>query len=185
MHTPLKNQRHEFFCQHVANLESDVAAYKMAYRCSQSSAETNASRLRENEGVKRRIAELQRASATAATLTMQQRREWIARTVRLNLFHFDKERHGDLVEEIIEESGKQRIKSASKRACIMDDARLAGELKGDTATATATVALSGYVMTEAEQAELIAMKRAANERMIARRDAQPARPNGSNGHEAR
>ena len=82
MHTPLKNQRHESFCQHVAKLESDVAAYQKAFKCSRASAEANASRMRENEGIQRRIAELQRASATAATLTIQERREIAAEIAR-------------------------------------------------------------------------------------------------------
>lgn len=101
----LKNSKHEAFCLMVAALESDVAAYKKAYKCSQASAEANASRLRENEGVKRRIAELQKATATEKTLTMQERREFMAETAR-----------------------NSKVNIRNRMAAVMHDARLAGEL---------------------------------------------------------
>ena len=47
------------------------------------------------------------------------------------------------------------------------DAKLAGELKGDAVTVNAT-AVSGNVLTEAERAGLIEMKRAATEHNRAR-----------------
>lgn len=126
---PMKDTRQEAFCQNAAKAMSDVKAYKKAYKCTMKTALANAWRVRELEGVTARIAELRKRAETATVMDMAERRDWMSRAKRVNLFHFDEDRDGDLVEElVIEADGKKRIKIASKRAVIMDDAKLAGDL---------------------------------------------------------
>jgi len=56
---PLANIRHERFCREIISGKSQVEAYRLAgYECAQRSLEANAHRLMENDGVKKRIAEL-------------------------------------------------------------------------------------------------------------------------------
>lgn len=63
---PLANDKHERFCQAVLRGETLVQAYVSAgYKPS----EKNAARLRKNEGVTARIAELQEKAADMAILT--------------------------------------------------------------------------------------------------------------------
>lgn len=71
----LDNPRHEAFAQEKAKLMSDVEAYKAAFRCKQSTAEANATRMRDNDGITARIREIQSGTATATTLTVTRRRE--------------------------------------------------------------------------------------------------------------
>lgn len=124
----LKNQRHEAFAQNVARLDSDLEAYRKAFKCSRPNAIKNAWTLRENKGIAERIAELRQKAEKRTVLTMQERREWLARSVRANAKTLDLDKDGDLVEEIIVDGDKTRVKLASKRACIMDDAKLAGDI---------------------------------------------------------
>lgn len=81
-----------------------------------------------------RIEELQQASASDKTLTMRERREFLARCVRADLNALDLEKDGDLIQEKIittTESGTTiKVKLPGKRECVMSDAELAGELVG-------------------------------------------------------
>lgn len=100
--------------------------------------------MRENEGIIARIAELQRATASETVLTMRERREFLARVVRLDMMALDASKDGDLVQEVIttttENGTSTKLKLPGKRECIMDDAKLAGEL-------TDRVELSGAIKT--------------------------------------
>ena len=58
MSDPLANIRHETWCREVITGKSDVEAYRIAFNCSQKTAESNATRLRDNAGVCARLAEL-------------------------------------------------------------------------------------------------------------------------------
>lgn len=127
----LKNERHEAFAFEVFKGMpkgiDPIDIYRKLYpKVSKQSAPAAASRLLKI--VKDRLQELKTSVYGKALLTMTERREWLARTVRANIKHLDLSVDGDLPEEITEENGKTRIKLASKRACIMDDARLAGDL---------------------------------------------------------
>lgn len=134
----LDNPRHEKFAQLVAKGGiSDLRAYMAALDANEESANTNAWRLREDEGISARIRELQERAADKVVLSMAERRAFLARVVRANLTSFDFERDGDLLQELQEERIgddrgeilKRKIKLPGKRECVMDDARLAGELK--------------------------------------------------------
>lgn len=123
----LDNSRHEKFAQEVAKGMDATAAYISVYgKSSRSSANSSAARLLAN--VRFRVQELKEASATATTLTMQERRERLARIVRCDLTRIDTSIDGDLVQEITTSDGVVKLRLPGKRECIMDDAKLAGEL---------------------------------------------------------
>lgn len=128
---PLKDARHEQFAQLLATGMEKMAAYKQVYpKALGRSAKSAAPRLFSK--VVARVRELQDASATRNTLTMIERRERLARMVRCDLEDFDPARDGDLLQEkTITTTGPSttvKYKLPGKRECIMDDAKLAGEL---------------------------------------------------------
>lgn len=108
--------------------ESDLSAYKQAFKCTRDVAISNAWRMREIEGILNRIAFMQRASQSETHLSMKERRDFLARAVRARLHEIDMEKDGDLIQEIIDNEQGRKIKLPGKRECIMDDAKLAGEL---------------------------------------------------------
>lgn len=84
-----------------------------------------------------RIMELQKQSEQRSLLTMQERRDFLARVVRADMAKFDASKDGDLIQEITEEvvsdhEGEtktiRKVKLPGKRECVLDDAKLAGEL---------------------------------------------------------
>ena len=131
--------KHELFAQRVATGDSATAAYRVIYG-KEKNADVFGPRLMGNDGIRARVGELQAGSATAATLTMQQRREIACAIAR-----------------------DATARASDRLAAIMADARLAGELKGDSVTVSATASANGNVLTEEERAELMAMKQAAIE----------------------
>ena len=145
---PLANPRREKFAQHVATGESATAAYRLVYAKAKN-ADVMGPRLLGNVGVRARVAELQSRSAIAATLTMRQRRE-IACAIATD----------------------STARASDRLAAIMADARLAGELKGDSLTVSATASANGYVLTEEHRAELMERRREALEGMADERRAE-------------
>lgn len=128
---PLKNRRHEAFANEVfrqmpkGGNTADI--YRKFYpKVSKKAADAAGSRLLKT--VKARISELQSVVTARSALTMGERRDFLARVVRANPKTLDLEKDGDLLEEFSQEAGKVRFKLPSKRGCVMDDARLAGEL---------------------------------------------------------
>ena len=138
MNARLKPQ-HELFAQRVATGDSATAAYRAVYRRGKN-ADVFGPRLMGNDGIRARIAELQAHSATAAILTMQERRE-IARAIAVDT----------------------TARPSDRLAAILADARLAGELKGDSLTVNATATANGYVLSEEERAEIMECRRKALE----------------------
>lgn len=129
----LKNPQHEKYAQLIAKgTDADLAYRKVFPRAGAPSAKSLASRLSNADHVSQRIFELQQASATATVLTMQERREFLARVVRAKLNEIDLKLDGDLIQEITdtitETSSTRKIKLPGKRECVMDDAKLAGDL---------------------------------------------------------
>lgn len=124
----LKNSKHEAFAQAVAKGLTPSAAYRAASGKDTSSVHSMASRLLRK--VKGRVNQLQTASATETVLTMQERREWIAKLVRTPIALIDE--HHPLCQSVkyIESETGRRVeyKVADKLAAIMDDAKLSGEL---------------------------------------------------------
>lgn len=137
---PLENLQHERFAQLVAAGEEQGKAYQRIYPgVSPASVHASASRLLRN--VKQRVQWLQGRSASATTLSMRERREFLARVVRSKLHALDLEKDGDLVQEIVYNSGEEgggvkKLRLPGKRECIMADAELAGELAGTISSVT-------------------------------------------------
>lgn len=129
----LKNPSHELFAQHCATGTDKAEAYRTVYpKANPDSARSAGARLFAN--VCERVAELQAASATEKTLTMRERREFLARVVRADLDKLDLDKDGDLIQEKIvtttEGGTTVKVKLPGKRECVMSDAELAGELVG-------------------------------------------------------
>ena len=136
MNAPLKPQ-HELFAQRVATGDSATAAYRAVYGAGKN-ADVFGPRLMGNDGIRARVGELQARSATAATLTMQERRK-IARAIAVDT----------------------TARASDRLAAIMADARLAGELKGDSVTVNATASANAAFLSEQERAEIMERRRAA------------------------
>ena len=77
---PLKNTKHEIFAQEVAKGKTRENAYLEAYpNCSPTSANKNASRLMANDGILRRIEEIQSQAAQECGVTVQRIVEELAK----------------------------------------------------------------------------------------------------------
>ena len=140
--------KHELFAQRVATGDSATAAYRLVYAKAKN-ADVMGPRLLGNVGVRARVAELQARSATAATLTMQQRRE-IACAIATDT----------------------TARASDRLAAIMADARLAGELKGDSVTVNATTSANGNGLSEEHRAEIMERRRNALNGMTEERRAE-------------
>lgn len=151
----LANHRWEQFAQAVATGASAAGAYRQTYGTNGASAEAAASRLLRNGKVNARVAALQAESAKACVLTIEKRRELLARFAQ------------DATE-----------KTADRIRALELDARLAGHLKGDSVSVQAT-AVSGWVCTEAQRMEAIARKKRAIARGRARMAAEGGQANGT------
>lgn len=129
---PLANPQHEKFAQLIASGVESQEAYSTVFT-NASKASANSAGPRLFAKVRPRVRWLQSQSATATTLNMQERREFLARAVRIKLHELDLTKDGDLVQEIDyrgeeEGGGIKKLKLPGKRECVMDDAKLAGEL---------------------------------------------------------
>lgn len=156
------NPRWEQFAQRVASGGSGgsaAAAYRAAYGVKGASAETAASRLFRRVEVSSRVAELRKQAAGASAIEEARTSAKAAGKVVLALAKKRELLHAFATTRKLDVKDRMRA--------IELDAKLAGELKGDAVTVNAT-AVSGSVLTEAERAGLIEMKRAATERNRAR-----------------
>lgn len=78
----LSNPRRERFAQHVAEAGNASAAYRLTYGTHGASAEAGASRLLRNDKVRQRVQELQRETAKAAVMTLEEQRLLLASVAR-------------------------------------------------------------------------------------------------------
>lgn len=101
----LKNQKHEAVALLMAKAYSALEAYRKVYKCSAINAKRNAWRVKENEGIKKRMEEIQQAAKSATVMDMSERRIFLAETKR---------------------NPEYDIKD--RMAAVMHDAKLAGEL---------------------------------------------------------
>lgn len=133
---PLKNPKHERFARFLSDGIDEVEAYQKVYGGKYASARASAARLlakATGSDILDRMMELQAKSETEFVLSQQERRKFMARTVRANLKTLDLDKDGDLLTEYIVEDTRDggtrtRVKLSDKRACVMDDAKLAGDL---------------------------------------------------------
>lgn len=173
----LDNPQHEKFAQLVAGGMDKTEAYlNISPEVARESAWSMGARM--FGIVCGRVRHLQRLSATKLVLSMQERREFHARVVRVKVHTIDLEKDGDLVQaiEYNEETGApKKITLPGKRECIMDDAKLSGELP-DKPAANITLhnTVNVVAITEDRRQKLIEMRRQANERLRLRRQAKDA-----------
>jgi hypothetical protein len=180
----LDNPQHEKFAQLVASGMDKTEAYlKISPGVTRDSACSAGARL--FASVCQRVRSLQAASADETVMDIRERRQRLARAVRLNLTEFDAKRDGDLIigldriEGTDGEPGIIKIKLDSKRSCIMSDAELAGEIpEKPSASITINNQVNVVTITEERRAELIEKRRQANERLRERRLEQQAKDNG-------
>ncbi len=151
----LDNARAERFAQYVAKGMLPIDAFrKLDGKGKRPGDGPSATRLLKI--AKARIAQIQADSKTALTMDMQERREFLARCVRLKMHEIDLDKDGDLVQEITRtegskgKAGVEKLKLPGKRECIMSDAELAGEL-------TEHIEISGTIKTT--RADLLAAVR--------------------------
>lgn len=174
----LENPQHEKFAQLVASGIDKTEAYRrISPEVTNDSARSAGARL--FAIVCHRVRELQAKSASETTMDMRERRERLARMVRLNLTEFDAKKHGDLICSLERidgtdgEPGILKMKLDSKRACILTDAEIAGEMPDKPA---ANITLHNTVnvlqITEERRRELIAKRREANDRLKAQKMAR-------------
>ena len=135
----------------MATGDNATAAYRAVYGTGKN-ADVFGSRLMGNDGICARVGELQAGSATAATLTMQQRREIACAIAR-----------------------DTTARASDRLAAILADARLAGEVKGDSVTVSATASANGYGLTDERRAFLMAKVQRAIEQRKAQMQEDAAR----------
>jgi hypothetical protein len=173
------NPRWEQFAQRVASGESATAAYRATYKAPCKSAEAHGCRLVRNGKVSARIAEIQQAAATTAVMSLQEKREFLAAIGRTPIGEVDE--HSPLCQHIHRTKTRLRVTMPGKLQAIMLDARLAGELRGDSAPVKPTAVAGGYVMTEEQRLKIIALHRAEIEQMQAEERAQAGGSLGNGG----
>lgn len=146
---PLYPPQHEAFAQLIATgIDADLA-YKRVYpRVSKRSAGSCGPRLLRK--VVARVRDLQALSATANVLSIREKRERLARMVRVDLENFDPQKDGDLLQEkTITTSGDTmtvKYKLPGKRECIMDDTKLSGELQEPSTSVQVNVAVPQVIV---------------------------------------
>lgn len=169
MPRPLKNHSHEQFAQHLATGLDKGEAYSRVYPgANKGSAHSAGTRL--FKIVKERVVELQKATETSNTLTMIERREFLARVVRADLNALDLEKDGDLLQEKITTTtpdGKEivKVKLPGKRECVMSDAELSGELISKVEH-SGEINTNVTILTEEKRASLVQKKRACLDRRL-------------------
>ncbi len=119
--TPLKNQKHEIFAQHVANGLNATDAYAETYNLkNKATARKNASRLQTNALVRARVRELQEENARQNALSRAEKRFLLARIARGEITT-EVPDHKDGGVFTVPPSIKDRI------AAIQEDNRMTGE----------------------------------------------------------
>jgi hypothetical protein len=156
----LDNPQHEAFAQAVAKGTEYRVAYGQCFpSASRKTACRQASRVAAKPLVRARITELQAKSATSLTLTMAERREFLARVVRADFNNLDLSKDGDLIQEKIitetKKSTRTTVKLPGKRECIMDDARLAGEMPEEGSGVVVNVGVTVTVLPEDRRAKIM------------------------------
>ena len=142
---PLRNARHELFAQNIATGMKAVDAYRALdgkAKRGTSEYEVASKLLRKVES---RVRELQAASATKTTLTMQERRELLAKRAR-----------------------SDGVKDSDLVSIVIADARMAGELKDGNGFNVGVGVVVQLQLGDDERAQIMAAK----QRSIAAYEAQ-------------
>lgn len=128
-----KDPKHQRFADEFIKGSSLVDAYLAAgFKCTRTSALQNAKRLRKRPDIDAYITSLQRAAADETTLSLLEKRRFLARVVRIPLAKLDAEdpehMHGDLVKSFAlnesEKSTSRRIEKLDPLKAIELDNKL-------------------------------------------------------------
>lgn len=132
--TPPKNPQHLKFADFVLNGDKPAKAYQKAGFQAKTAASraTNAGRLLKNADISAYIHAMQQASTTAKVLTLQQKREFLARVVLTPLLKIDPHgADGDLIMKyrntVTEDGGVVEIVKVDPLKAIEMDNKLSGD----------------------------------------------------------
>ena len=122
---PLQDAQHERFACELAKGASQDEAYVLA---GFSRNRGNASRLNANENVSQRVAWLKEQAATDTVLSIREKREFLARVVRVKGAAIDEEKDGDLINGLkFDKYGNRILEIPCKLGAMRLDNDLAGE----------------------------------------------------------
>lgn len=131
----LENKKWEKFAQEYAKKPNAREAYRKAgYKCSDSAADANASRLLKNDKVKIRLQELAEEAHTAAIMSIQEIQEFFSRVAQ-----------GDLEEETVTPSGKIVRRKVSPKDRLKAAENLTKMLGGFDNTQRVTLEIPQFV----------------------------------------
>lgn len=129
-----KDPRHQRFADRFLAGDSIVDAYLAAgYKCGRQSAMHSGTRLHKSKAVQAYIRAVQAASATASTLTVQEKREFLARIVRTPITRLDheEEENADLIKKYTvnesENSSNRSLEKLDPLKAIEIDNKLSGD----------------------------------------------------------
>lgn len=124
----LDNPRHERWCQLVAEAKhTDTEAYQIAYGCDLSSAESNAWRLRADDGLATRIDELAAIPLAKSILSREESLVWLADVVRTPIGKIDE--RSPLCQSVEHKpDGSVKLKMVPKLESLLANAKLQGWL---------------------------------------------------------
>lgn len=161
---PLENQRHERFALFVAGGDVDATAYRKAFKCKQATAEANATRMRDNDGIKARIAELMGKAAEGHVMTKREEMEYLTKGATTPVGDVDEK--SPLCQSYkINADGTKEFKMVDKMRCIDLLAKMKAEFPPmEQAAAPVNVSVNVTVMSEDRRAELMTKKRRAIEK---------------------
>lgn len=133
---PLENQQHEAFARMISRGKGNSEAYIAVYDVPSDQAKANGARLIAKDSVWARICHLQAKSASNRTLSLQEKREFLANVARTAIGDVDARSPlcQSLEEETTRHGTRRKVRMPDKLAAIKLDALLAGELRegGDT-----------------------------------------------------
>lgn len=136
---PLPDAQHErFACELAKGCSQDEAYVKAGFKQNRG----NAARLKANERVSQRLEWLQRKAATMTVLSIDEKRDFLARLLRVKGAAIDEEKDGDLINGL-------KYDAAGNRILILPDKlkaiQLDNDLAGDGSEANAATALSNLL----------------------------------------
>lgn len=129
---PLNNPRHERFARNIAlRAMSQADAYREVYGNDKIGARCQASTLLSDQNISNRVRFLSERGAEKDVLSHQEKRAWLAKVVRTPVGEVDQQ--SPLCQSYKITEGLTEYKMVDKLKALELDARLAGELKEQTA----------------------------------------------------
>jgi hypothetical protein len=147
-----KDPRHQRFADELIKGSTLVDAYLAAgFKCTRVSALQNAKRLRKRADIDAYITSLQRAAADASTLSLLEKRRFLARVVRTPLAKLDPEdpdhAHGDLVKSYSETESQTSSSSRIEKHCPLKAIELDNKLDASSPENEQAAALTEAILS--------------------------------------